>query len=528
MLLLLALLGCDKDAPSTVDSDPATSDSDDSAAPLDADGDGWAAPADCDDADPAVNPGAEELCGDGVDNDCDPSNDRGCREGGEVGVTEADLRVIGEVGQHAIGRTVVFVPDVDGDGADELLLRPYSEWDGWNQTWPPCVFMVFGGREEDVLESQADLTACSGGADDWGYDQAAPDWGDLDGDGAAEVVLGLIDRVGFFDPAREGVVDLDARLHVLASEERLRSLTPLVWRDAASGGVDWLLTQGISEPDGDAALHLFGAPIVTEDWEEPDVRVTVDDTWTLVNGVTSSGLGDLDGDGLSSMGLVGTRVSRPEDATTGGLAVLDAVPPDGAPLSDAVDHVIWGRGEDGADGGEHYDNSGLMLRPAGDVDGDGLDDVLLADRTASVGGVSGGCAVLFLSPLPEAQELADAPARICADDSYDHLGQDSDARGDLDGDGRADLLVGEWGDYTDEANNPVTRLFYGPISPGTHLGADADASFIEAAPDEHVSKPSAGGDFNGDGWDDVVIGAPSNSELEVGAGVAYLFFGGGP
>ena len=76
------------------------------------------------------------------------------------------------------------------------------------------------------------------GLDSLGADVAdgsfAPIVTDEDVHGALE--RGLIDRVGFFDPAREGVVDLDARLHVLASEERLRSLTPLVWRDAASGG----------------------------------------------------------------------------------------------------------------------------------------------------------------------------------------------------------------------------------------------------------------------------------------------------
>ncbi|RJP17924.1 MAG: hypothetical protein C4520_15450, partial [Candidatus Abyssobacteria bacterium SURF_5] len=39
--------------------------------PVDADGDGYAADADCDDTNPAVNPGAPEVCDDGIDNDCD-------------------------------------------------------------------------------------------------------------------------------------------------------------------------------------------------------------------------------------------------------------------------------------------------------------------------------------------------------------------------------------------------------------------------------------------------------------------------
>ncbi len=43
--------------------------------PVDADGDGWDDTVDCDDGDPAVNPGATEVCGDGIDNDCDGVDD---------------------------------------------------------------------------------------------------------------------------------------------------------------------------------------------------------------------------------------------------------------------------------------------------------------------------------------------------------------------------------------------------------------------------------------------------------------------
>jgi predicted outer membrane repeat protein/parallel beta-helix repeat protein len=90
LLLLLGLLcavGCDESAPAD-DDDTAVSDDDsapgddddttaddddddDSAPPLDEDGDGWTvADGDCDDADAGVHPGAAEICGDGVDQDC--------------------------------------------------------------------------------------------------------------------------------------------------------------------------------------------------------------------------------------------------------------------------------------------------------------------------------------------------------------------------------------------------------------------------------------------------------------------------
>lgn len=84
LLLLLCLLGLTLVACSTGrrgggggggdDDDSATNgpdDDDDDAAPTDSDGDGYPDDEDCDDSDPSIHPGAEEVCGDGLDNDCD-------------------------------------------------------------------------------------------------------------------------------------------------------------------------------------------------------------------------------------------------------------------------------------------------------------------------------------------------------------------------------------------------------------------------------------------------------------------------
>ncbi len=72
---------------------------------VDADGDGANDGPDCDDTDPKVNPGAEELCN-GVDDDCDGDTDEGC---------ETDTSAGG--GDSSDGATSETSDDSNGDGA---------------------------------------------------------------------------------------------------------------------------------------------------------------------------------------------------------------------------------------------------------------------------------------------------------------------------------------------------------------------------------------------------------------------------
>ena len=98
--------------------------------PEDADCDGFLIEDDCDDADPTVYPGAPEICGDGVVNDCDGSVDEvrdGCRttwDFADVGVIQWTL------GDATVATRVAAVGDLNGDGHADLVVaggRPIIE-----------------------------------------------------------------------------------------------------------------------------------------------------------------------------------------------------------------------------------------------------------------------------------------------------------------------------------------------------------------------------------------------------------------
>jgi hypothetical protein len=111
--------------PGTPSGDPV--DSDGCSVPVDNDSDGYAAGVDCDDTDPAVNPGAAEACGDGVDNNCDGTVDEGC--GGGPTDTDGDGYVDSEElpgitlpsGMTLADGTTTFLPNCAGSDLPRSL-----------------------------------------------------------------------------------------------------------------------------------------------------------------------------------------------------------------------------------------------------------------------------------------------------------------------------------------------------------------------------------------------------------------------
>jgi FG-GAP repeat protein/VCBS repeat protein len=150
---------------------------------------------------------------------------------------------------------------------------------------------------------------------------------------------------------------------------------------------------------------------------------------------------------------------------------------------------------------------------AGDVDGDGYGDVLVGLRRFGPPVTFRGRALLFRGSLAG---LATTPAWILAGEAdFRELGRSVAGAGDVNGDGYDDVLV---------ADIPFpgrrVRLFL-----GSPAGLATDAAWSEEVPDfEFGQALSAAGDVNGDGFGDVVVGAPSPG-FPVNEGKAFLYLG---
>ena len=167
---------------------------------------------------------------------------------------------------------------------------------------------------------------------------------------------------------------------------------------------------------------------------------------------------------------------------------------------------------------------GLQTAPAGDVNGDGIDDVLIAGL---------GSAFLYFG---SATGLATTPSVRFEGDSGTHFGARVAGLGDFNGDGIADFAISA---RLENANRGAVYVFFGRSSatpwPATvtigSTGCDADLCF---RPDDGAAGSGAdeagrfgwsvapAGDFDGDGYFDLVVGAPTALGNQ---GVVYVLLG---
>jgi hypothetical protein len=159
-----------------------------------------------------------------------------------------------------------------------------------------------------------------------------------------------------------------------------------------------------------------------------------------------------------------------------------------------------------------------------DFNGDGYADVAIgAYGTDGIGTDTGAAYVYFGGAGGALDTTPDGTlAGVAVGDA---LGASVAVAGDVNADGFGDLIVGAWGADLGGTDSGAAYLYLGAA--GASFDASADAVLLGAGSGDGFGTHVAGaGDVNGDGYADVVVGAPYSDLPYADAGRAYLYYGG--
>ncbi len=160
------------------------------------------------------------------------------------------------------------------------------------------------------------------------------------------------------------------------------------------------------------------------------------------------------------------------------------------------------------------ENLGVSLG-AGDVNGDGFADLLAGASSNDTSGLDAGGAYVYFGGATMDATADSTLTGAAAGDAYG----DSVAICDVNNDGNADAVIGAWGN--DAGASVAGRAYVYYSSSSGLVDLSADGTLTGTANDRLGDGVGCGRDANGDGYADIIVGAPQAGT----GGEAYVFFG---
>jgi Ca2+-binding RTX toxin-like protein len=446
-------------------------------------------------------------------------------------LTAAQGFIIRSAANDQAGYSVASAGDVNGDGIDDLIVGA-TGGAGAGGSYAGQAYVVFGSSTGFGVDEAGRRVVDLGtlGADEGFIIQgdAAGDYagvsvasaGDVNGDGIHDLIVGARGGDDGGENAGEAYVVFGSA-NGFGTEVAGRKVMDLTDLSSAQG----FIIQGDAPGDW-AGYSVASAGDVNGDG--------IDDLVVGANGGDKGG-----SDAGQAYVVFGTGDGF--GSAVGGRQVLDL-----ASLSAAHGFIVQGDDDN--------DLMGFSVATAGDVNGDGIDDLIVGAYGGSDGGSNAGEAyvvfgtkagfgavvgsqrVVDLTTLTEGQGFV-----IQGDVAFDEVGRSVASAGDINGDGIGDLVIGA--PYADDGGKAhvvygTTGTFGAAVTIGDNTRQVVDLSTLTEAQgftllgdamfDRAGFSVAAAGDINGDGIDDLVVGAPRGDDGGSNAGEAYVVFGRGP
>ena len=486
---------------------------------------------DCNDSDASIFPGNPEICDD-LDHNCDGVAQA---EDCALDFAQADVRLFGDPDSF-FGQATIFGGSLI-NGGDSIVISANRADISAEDAGAVFVYATNSFDVEPLETSDATVQITGEHSGDFFGMSLATEhpWmsdGDSNGDGWADLIVGapLVDGSGtdrgavylFEGPLNGSIQAGDAdRIFMGWSDFGYAGTSVDLLDFDANGTADIIV--GIPEYSQIASksgLVCISFAEGSSALENAEIQIHATRASDYL-GEAVLNAGDLNGDGLSDL-LISAYRGDPIDSRTN------------AEVTNAGSiYAFWGG--QGIQGQLNVEDANLVIHgdivngyvgrqlfQGGDINGDGLMDILIgAPNHPSAG------SVFVLSGQNDWEDevwLYDATARMDGENTQDEFGRSATRLGDINDDGFEDIMIGAKKNSSTLNNAGAAYLYYGPLSgiySGQYHGKIAGITENEQS---GVSMAFAG-DIDGNGVNDVVVGALLNSINGNDAGAVYLFFG---
>ncbi|MBK7253027.1 MAG: FG-GAP repeat protein [Ignavibacteria bacterium] len=414
-----------------------------------------------------------------------------------------------------LGFSVATAGDVNGDGASDVIIGAnLYDFNFINNRGRIFVFNSSGGRLPSAPNSTRD-----GSQADANFGWSVSTAGDVNGDGYSDVIIGA--------PLYDGGQTDEGKCYAYLGSASGISATA-IWAEESdhTGGQFGISVSTAGDMNGDGYADVIAGGNYLDNGQLDEgralvylgysggLRTTAEVIYENNQGFSQFGYsvataGDINGDGFSDVICGAYNYDNPSSNEGAAFVYL------GSAIGMSASSN-WN-----AEGNQVSANFGYSVSTAGDVNGDGYSDVIVGAYNFDNGQTQEGAAFVFHGSANGLSTFSSWNAE--GNQASAEFGNSVSTAGDVNGDGYSDVIVGAFLYDNGQTDEGISFVYFGSAS-GLSLTSNWTAEGNQADARYGFSLSTAG-DVNGDGYSDVIVGAPYFHNGQTDEGRTFVYYG---